>query len=52
MTDADVTGAIEGFETELGIPATDALTRTPDRLVAMVTDAFPELRTLLDSPTR
>ncbi len=51
MTDADVTGAIEGFEAELGIPASDALTRTPDRLVAMVTDAFPELRTLLDSPT-
>ncbi|MBK5287536.1 MAG: DUF1611 domain-containing protein [Acidimicrobiia bacterium] len=51
MSDADVTGAIDGFEATLGIPATDALTRSPARLVAMVTDAFPELRELLTSPT-
>lgn len=51
MTDADVTAAIEGYEAELGIPATDALTRSPDRLVAMVTDAFPALRERLTAPT-
>ena len=28
---------------ELGIPATDALTRSPERLVEMVLSAFPEL---------
>ncbi len=43
MTDAEVTAAITLYEYELGIPATDALTRSPDRLVAMVLRAFPEL---------
>lgn len=43
MTDAEVTEAIERYESELGIPATDALTRSPDRLVDMVLRAFPEL---------
>jgi predicted amino acid racemase len=28
---------------ECGIPVTDALTRSPDRLVEMVRSAFPEL---------
>jgi len=46
MTDADVTAAIERYESELGIPATDALTRSPDRLVDMVVRAFPELERL------
>ena len=36
MTDAEVTAAITMYELELGIPATDALTRPPDRLVDMV----------------
>lgn len=43
MDDAEVTAAIELYELELGIPATDALTRSPDRLVEMVTRAFPQL---------
>jgi uncharacterized NAD-dependent epimerase/dehydratase family protein len=44
MTDADVSAAIIRYEGELGVPATDALTRSPDRLVDMVLGAFPELR--------
>jgi uncharacterized NAD-dependent epimerase/dehydratase family protein len=43
MTDADVTESIAAYESELGIPATDALTRSPDRLVDMVVRAFPKL---------
>jgi uncharacterized NAD-dependent epimerase/dehydratase family protein len=43
MTDAEVTAAITLYEFELGIPATDALTRPSDRLVDMVVNAFPEL---------
>ena len=47
MTDAEVEAAITVYERELGIPATDALTRSPERLVEMVLDAFPELRSKL-----
>ena len=43
MTDAEVSAAITLYELELGIPATDALTRPSNRLVAMVLGAFPEL---------
>ncbi len=43
MTEGEVTDAIDHYESELGIPVTDALTRSPDRLVDMVADAFPEL---------
>ena len=43
MTDADVCAAIARYERELGIPATDALTRPPERLVEMVLSAFPDL---------
>lgn len=43
MTDAEVAAAITLYEAELGIPATDALTRSPDELVGMVISAFPEL---------
>jgi uncharacterized NAD-dependent epimerase/dehydratase family protein len=52
MTDAEVTAAITLYESELGIPATDALTRPEGRLVEMVLEAFPELeRTVaLDAP--
>jgi uncharacterized NAD-dependent epimerase/dehydratase family protein len=46
MTDDDVTAAIALYEFELGIPATDALTRSPDTLVEMVLSAFPLLRVL------
>ena len=44
MTDADVSEAIVRYERELALPATDALMRSPDRLVDMVLGAFPELR--------
>ncbi len=43
LTETEVTEAIDRYEVELGIPATDALTRSPDRLVDMVLGAFPEL---------
>lgn len=46
MTDAEIDAAIVGYELELGIPATDALTRPLDRLVDMVVAAFPALGTL------
>jgi len=44
MTDAEVSAAITLYECELGIPATDALTRSPERLVEMVIASFPELQ--------
>jgi uncharacterized NAD-dependent epimerase/dehydratase family protein len=43
MSDVEVTAAITMYELELGIPATDALSRPVDRLVKMVVSAFPEL---------
>lgn len=43
MSDADVAAAIALYELELGIPVTDALTRSPAHLVEMVLEAFPEL---------
>jgi len=43
MTNVEVDEAITQYEQELGIPATDALTRSPERLVEMVVAAFPEL---------
>ena len=43
MTDADVASAIVDYERDLGIPATDALTRPPELLADMVLRAFPEL---------
>jgi uncharacterized NAD-dependent epimerase/dehydratase family protein len=43
MSDAEVSAAILHYEEELGIPATDALRRSPTRLVEMVVGAFPEL---------
>jgi uncharacterized NAD-dependent epimerase/dehydratase family protein len=44
MTDADVGAAITDYEHDFGIPVTDALTRSPDRLVEMVLSAFPTLK--------
>jgi uncharacterized NAD-dependent epimerase/dehydratase family protein len=44
MTADEVTAAITLYELELGIPATDALTRSPDLLVDMVVRAFPKLK--------
>jgi len=43
MTDAELTAAMTMYELELGIPATDALTRPADLLVDMVLTAFPSL---------
>ncbi len=47
LSDVEVEAAITLYERELGIPATDALTRSPERLVEMVLGAFPELRSKL-----
>jgi len=44
MNNAEVAEAIKLYEFELGIPVTDALTRSPDELVDMVVRAFPELQ--------
>ena len=52
MTDAEVTAAIAMYEVELGVPATDALTRSPDRLVEMVLAAFPALQEKLAAVAR
>ncbi len=43
MSDAEVTAAITMYELELGIPATDALTRPVADLVGLVLRVFPEL---------
>jgi len=43
MTDAEVSAAIILYELELGIPATDVLTRPVARLVERVVSAFPAL---------
>ncbi|WP_339716852.1 DUF1611 domain-containing protein [uncultured Sneathiella sp.] len=44
MAEAEVDFAITGFESELGIPVTDALTKSSDHLVEMVLASFPQLR--------
>jgi uncharacterized NAD-dependent epimerase/dehydratase family protein len=44
MSDTEVSTAITQYEQELGIPTTDALTRSPERLVEMVLAAFPALK--------
>lgn len=43
MTDEEVSAAITGYEKELGIPCTDALSRSPERLVEMALSAFPQI---------
>ena len=43
MSEAEVGAAILRYEEELGIPATDALTRSSDHLVEMVLGAYPKL---------
>jgi len=52
MTEAEVDAAILLYERELGIPATDALTRPTERLVEMVTLAFPTLAEKLTAGTK
>jgi uncharacterized NAD-dependent epimerase/dehydratase family protein len=44
MTDQQVTDAIDEYELEFGVPATDPLTRPIDQLVEMVFQAYPALR--------
>lgn len=44
MSDADVSAAIVQYESELGIPATDALTRSPEHLYQMVVAEFPDIQ--------
>ena len=44
MTDEQVTAAIDEYELEFGIPATDPLTRPIEQLVDMVLLAYPALR--------
>jgi uncharacterized NAD-dependent epimerase/dehydratase family protein len=43
MTEDDALAAISLYEAEFGIPVTDALWFSDDRLVAMVVAAFPSL---------
>ena len=47
MNDTEVRDAIIRYESELGIPVTDALTRSTNRLVKMVLDAFPDIQVSL-----
>lgn len=51
MTDDEVSAAIILYEREFDIPATDALTRSSDRLVEIVFQAFPELEAKQVAPT-
>jgi len=50
MTDAEVSAAVTLYEAELGIPATDPLTRPSLEVVEMVLSAFPELEGKLPAP--
>ena len=43
MTDVEVSSAIIRYQQELGIPVTDALSRSPEHLVEMVLSAFPQI---------
>lgn len=47
MTDAEIEAAIALYGRELGIPVTDALSRSPDHLVDMVFSAFPNIKARL-----
>ena len=44
MSDSEVSAAITQYEQELNLPVTNALTRSPDRLVEMVLASFPLLK--------
>lgn len=44
MSESEVSTTITDYEQELGIPVTDALTRSPEQLVDMVLAAFPKLK--------
>lgn len=49
MTDDEVTNSINDYQKELKIPATDALTKSPDSLVEMLLLAFPKIKELVSS---
>ncbi len=51
MTEDEVSEAITLYESELGIPVSDALTQSPDRLLEMVFKKFPELEEKLIAGT-
>ena len=48
MSDVEVDAAISAYEGALDIPATDALSRSPERLIEMVVTAYPKLREKLN----
>jgi hypothetical protein len=48
MNDAELSAAIALYAADLGIPVTDAVSRAPSALVAMVLRAFPELSVSID----
>lgn len=52
MADHEIGAAIDAIELELGLPATDPLTRPLDELAEMVLRSFPELEATLVSITR
>jgi uncharacterized NAD-dependent epimerase/dehydratase family protein len=52
MDDLQVSSAIAQYERDLGVIATDALTRSPASLVDMVLTAFPELAGTSSAATR
>ncbi|MGJ8673695.1 DUF1611 domain-containing protein [Rubritalea sp.] len=43
MTDDEVFDTITNYEEKFGIPCTDVLTRSPERLVEMILSAFPQI---------
>jgi uncharacterized NAD-dependent epimerase/dehydratase family protein len=43
LADAELEVAIQRHQTELGLPVTDAVSCSPQALVAMVVRAFPQL---------
>lgn len=47
MSDTETSTVIEQYEVELGIPTTDVLTRSPQRLLEMVFSYFPEVKNKL-----
>lgn len=50
LTDEQITAAIDEHELDLGIPATDPLTRPIEQLVDIVLQAYPALRERAGSP--
>jgi uncharacterized NAD-dependent epimerase/dehydratase family protein len=52
MADDEIGGAIDEIELELGLPATDPLTRPLDQLAEMVLSSFPELEVTFASSRR